>query len=165
MGYAVWFYGTDAIPVLQCVYPDLENRFPWDTNAPASWRKRQPLLFANRLPATVEDDFWAANDPTSSLHRWRASLPPHTGVYTTKRIVQGEEPVTHVFHDSNDGAWQFHGPTESKDEDCILACLHHVVDRDPSVESLFDLPPGWNAHRDGPAAAWVRELTQDSEAG
>src|SRR5579872_5655308 len=30
MGYAVWFYGGDEFQALQCVYPDLGNRFPWD---------------------------------------------------------------------------------------------------------------------------------------
>jgi Domain of unknown function (DUF4262) len=30
VGYATWFYGEDSFPVFQCVYPDLENRFPWE---------------------------------------------------------------------------------------------------------------------------------------
>jgi hypothetical protein len=29
MNLAVWYYGEDDFPVLQAVYPDLENKFPW----------------------------------------------------------------------------------------------------------------------------------------
>src|ERR1700676_5364645 len=45
MGYAMWFYGGDEFPVLQCVYPDLENRFPWEAEFDSDWRGRQALLF------------------------------------------------------------------------------------------------------------------------
>ena len=68
MGHAVWFYGEDNFPAVQCIYPDLENRFPWEPNFDASWRERQALLFASALSSRVEMDFWSANDPQSSLH-------------------------------------------------------------------------------------------------
>jgi hypothetical protein len=92
MGYATWFYGEDSFSVLQCVYPDLDNRFPWDEGFTARWRARQPLLFPNCPPSVVEVDFWATNDPKSSLHRWTLPLPPHTGVYSTKRIMARAVP-------------------------------------------------------------------------
>jgi Domain of unknown function (DUF4262) len=159
MGYAVWFQGGATFPVLQCVYADLSNRFPWDEGSTAKWRQRQPLLFPNPITCSVEQDFWAANDPESSLHNWKLPLPPHTGVYTTKRIVNGDEPVTHVFHDSDDNAWQFHGTSDQNGQDCVLVCLHHLVDKDRSIETVFDLLPGWSARRDGPSKPWVREMT------
>jgi len=158
MGYAVWFYGGDSFPVFQCVYPDLNNRFPWDEGFPAEWRERQPFLFPSHETSLVEQDFWAANDPKSSLYSWKLPWPPHTGVYTTKRVVNGDEPVTHVFHDGDD-AWQFHGPSDSNQEDCVLACLHHVLDKDRTIENVFDLPAGWNARRDGPSRPWTRQVT------
>jgi hypothetical protein len=166
MGYAVWFYGGDNFSALQCVYPDLNNHLPWDEAFDVNWRDRQPLLFPHSLPSRVEQDFWAANDSDSSLHDWKFTDLPHTGVFTTKRVMSGDDPVTRVFHDVEDGAWQFHGPDESKTEDLAYVCFHHIVDKDPSIEGLADLPVGWCAWRKDATAPWVRELTApDADEG
>ncbi|MFY9561320.1 MAG: DUF4262 domain-containing protein [Terriglobales bacterium] len=165
MGYAVWFYDGDDFTALQCVYPDLDNHFPWDEDFDAKWRNRQPLLFPHALPPHVEDDFWAANDPDSSLHDWKFTDPPHTGVFTTKRVMTGEDPVTRVFHDLEDGAWQFHGPGESKREDLTYVCFHHILDKDPTIKELADLPRGWCAWRGKVTELWSRELTREDADG
>jgi len=159
MGYAVWFYRGDEFDVLQCVYPDLENRFPWDESFDEMWRKRQPLLFPHALNPNVEADFWAANDPNSSLHNWKFSDSPHAGVFTTKRVMSGDDSVTRVFHDIEDGAWQFHGPQETDPKDLAYVCLHHVIDKDASIGELHDLPLGWSAWREDVTSPWRRELT------
>jgi hypothetical protein len=166
MGYAVWFYGRDEFAVLQCVYPDLSNRLPWDEGFDGSWRSRQPLLFEHSLNHNVESDFWAANDPTSSLHNWNFNDSPHTGVFTTKGVMSGKDPVTRVFHDIEDGAWQFHGPQETDPKDLAYVCLHHVIDKDRSISELHDLPLGWCAWREGAGSPWSRELSPpDGEGG
>jgi hypothetical protein len=157
MGYSVWFYGEDNFPALQCIYPDLENRFPWEPNFDSGWRERQALLFANPPSSRVETDFWSANDPQSSLHDWSFSDPPHTGVYATNLVVSGAEPVLYVVHDPEDGAWQFHGASESKIETSAIVCFHHVVDKDASIKELADLPWGWCAWRDAISDPWIRE--------
>ena len=159
MGYAVWFYGGDGFQVLQCVYPDLGNRFPWDDGFDTNWRDRQPLLFPHSLASRVEEDFWAANDSNSSLHDWKFKDPPHTGVFTTKRVMSGEDGITRVFHNVEDGAWQFHGPHESKPEDLAYVCLHHIIDKDPTINELSNLPPGWCAWREEVMAPWARDLS------
>jgi len=159
MGYAVWFYGGDGFQALQCVYPDLRNRFPWDEGFETSWRDRQPLLFPHSLTSRAEEDFWAANDSNSSLHDWKFNDQPHTGVFTTKRVMSREDAITRVFHDIEDGAWQFHGPHASKPEDVSYVCFHHIVDRDPTITELSDLPPGWCAWRQIATTPWIRELT------
>jgi hypothetical protein len=162
--YATWFYGSDLFPVFQCIYPDLENRFPWEDSFDESWRNRQALLFSTTSITTLERDSWASHDPESSLYDWKFSDLPHTGVYTTKRIMGGDEPILYVYHDQDDGAWQFHGPSESKAESAALVCFHHIVDKDPSIMELIDLPPGWSAVRENVGCAWSRELTPvDSE--
>jgi hypothetical protein len=157
VGYAKWFYGADPFPVFQCIYPDLHNRFPWEEQFDASWRCRQALLFAAAESTGLENDFWAFHNPQSSLYDWNFSDPPHTGVYTTNRIMRRDEPIVYVSHDIEDGAWQFHGPSESKVESAALVCFHHIVDNDPSVKALSDLPRGWRASRDRTSDPWVRE--------
>jgi hypothetical protein len=159
MGYALWFYGGEDFSALQCVYPDQGNRFPWDDDFDSKWRSRQPLLFPHSLSSRVEEDFWAANDPNSSLKNWKFNEPPHTGVFTTKRVINGDEPVMRVFHDIEDGAWQFHGAGESESEDITYACFHHIVDRDSTIQDLADLPTGWCAWRENVSTPWIRELS------
>ena len=44
LGYGRWFYKGDDFPVLQCVWPDRQGRFPWDPGAPEGFRARQPVL-------------------------------------------------------------------------------------------------------------------------
>lgn len=157
VGYASWFYGDDPFQIFQCIYPDLENRFPWDECFDQSWRRRQALLTANASPTGLELDFWGFHNPKSSLYDWKFSDPPHTGVFTTKRIMKDEEPIVYVSHDLDDGAWQFHGTSESARESISYVCFHHIVDKDSSIGELHDLPLGWRARRDSPSAPWTRE--------
>lgn len=71
-----------------------------------------------------------------------------------------EEPITRVFHDAEDGAWQFHGPAESKREDIAYVCFHRIIDGDRTIEELSDLPLGWSAWRKEVTAAWIRGVTR-----
>jgi hypothetical protein len=156
VGYASWFYGGDPFPIFQCIYPDLENRFPWDEGFDQSWRRRQALLIANLDSTPLEHDFWGFHNSESSLHDWKFADAPHTGVFTTKRVMRDEEPIVYVSHDLEDGAWQFHGASESSRESISYVCFHHIVDKDSSIRELHDLPLGWRAWRDSPSAPWTR---------
>ncbi len=165
VGHASWFYGESRFPVFQCIYPDLQNIFPWEKDFDVSWRRRQVQLFKGAdQSGRLEGDFWASHDPNSSLYSWKFSDPPHTGAFTTKRIAAGKEPVTYVSHDLDDGSWQFHGPSESLAEDACILCLHHFVDQDPTIAELKDLPGGWIARRDSTSEPWIREVHPNEDA-
>jgi hypothetical protein len=43
-GYALWFYQSDDFPVLQCVWPDKDERWPWDPQFNPPWKPKQPVL-------------------------------------------------------------------------------------------------------------------------
>ena len=45
LGYASWFYDGEIYPVLQCIWPDKNNLFPWDADFNPNWVWAQPLLF------------------------------------------------------------------------------------------------------------------------
>ena len=154
MGWAVWYYGGADFPVLQAVYPDLENRFPWDDGFDTAFE--QPLMQFAAPMTRVEDDFWASADPTSSLFDWKFPDPPHTGVFLSETVHTGAEPVTYVSHDAEDGAWQFLGDSMSDGGGPVISCFHHPIDRDPTLAELADLPPGWYAQRDKAGEPWVR---------
>ena len=55
---ATWFYEGAEFPVLQAVYPDLENRFPEDMNFDLKFA--QPLLQPEKSFGQIEKEFWNA---------------------------------------------------------------------------------------------------------
>lgn len=85
---------------------------------------------------------------------WPFHDAPNFSAFTTRQVMERLEPILVVCHEEDDGAWQFiGGPWE--DEDLIIICLEHAVERDPSVRELADLPRGWGARRVGEGAPWV----------
>ena len=63
-----------------------------------------------------------------------------------------------VTHDLDDEGWQFvngHGDTDDA-KNGMLVHPEHLVELDPSVISLGDLPLGWMATRADRGAPWVR---------
>lgn len=162
MGLASWYYQDAAYPVIQAVYPDLENRFPEDEGFDV--RFAQPLLQPNRTSTQLETDFWASADPRSSLFDWKFAEPPHTPVFLSVAVQSGEEKVTYVSHDREDGAWQFLGDSMTGGKPPVISCFHHPIDRDRSLEELADLPAGWWAERAAPGEPWIRHV-DESEPG
>jgi hypothetical protein len=160
MNWANWYYGRTDYPVLQAVYPDLENRFPEDQGF--NRRFAQPLMQPGAEMGQVEIDFWDSVDGVGKFADWKFPDPPHTGAYLSNAVHQGKEPITYVSHDADDGAWQFLGDSMSE-SGAALVCLHHPLDDDPSLAELADLPLGWCAERETPSAPWNRYEHQIDE--
>lgn len=40
----------------------------------------------------------------------------------------------------------------------VIVCFSHIVDTDPTIRDLADLPPGWHAWRRSKDEPWIREL-------
>lgn len=164
MGWAIWYYGDDDFPVVQLVYPDLQNRFPEDEGFEGHFE--QPLMQSSAPMTRVENDFWASTDSDSSLFDWKFPDPPHTGVFLSKTVHDGTEPVTYVSHDVEDGAWQFLGDSMRDGGGPVLSCFHHPIDQDRSLVELADLPLGWCAERAEVGQPWVRKKhSTDGESG
>jgi hypothetical protein len=142
LGYATWFYDKSFdFPVLQLVWPDMQNNFPWDKDFNPDFTRRQPLLDRN-----TDFKFYEKRN---------------LGVYTTKQIFQGE-PILYVYHNEN-GDWQFHASDNPKIEDAILVCLEEIIKLDPSVNNIYHLQYGWSASRKSPEEDW--EYAEDPDAG
>jgi uncharacterized protein DUF4262 len=154
MGWAVWYYEGTDFPVLQAVYPDLENRFPEDKAFDKKFA--QPLTQPAALMTRVETDFWDSTNPESSLFDWKFPVPPHTQVFLSETVHNGTEPVTYVSHDASDGAWQFLGDSMTDGGGPVIVCFHHPIDRDLSLAELADLPQGWYATRSQVGQPWIR---------
>jgi len=159
MNWAIWYYDGPHFPVLQAVYPDLENRFPEDPGFDRAFE--QPLMQPGAASTNVEKDFWASTDPNSSLFDWKFSDPPHTRVFLSEAVHSGVEPITYVSHDAEDGAWQFLGDSMAGEGKPVISCFHHPVDNDPSLQDLADLPLGWYAVRTKRGEPWSRRQPRD----
>ena len=112
----------------------------------------------------MEEDFWASADPSSSLFDWKFPDPRHTRVFLSQAVNIGEEEVTYVSHDADDGAWQFLGDTMSGAKEPVISCFHHSVDKDPTLKELADLPLGWWAERAKIGEPWIRNQHDPDEA-
>lgn len=88
-------------------------------------------------------------------NKWLFLDPPNTAVFISRRILDGEEWIYYVSHDTEDGAWQFHpksGPTP--ESETAIVALRVVIDLDPSIISLMNLPLGYCAWRDERTDDW-----------
>ncbi len=85
---------------------------------------------------------------------------PNGLVITTRQVMEQAWPILLVTHDGDDPrGWQFlngRGDTDDRSNG-IPVHVDHVIERDPSVTELADLPPGWHAWRETEGHPWVRE--------
>jgi hypothetical protein len=92
---------------------------------------------------------------------WQFEDPPNVAVIANRRVVKGDDWIGLVYHDADDGAWQFHinDPGPLKESDAMVVSLKSIVQMDPSVAELADLHRGWHAWRNSPASPWQRAET------
>lgn len=79
----------------------------------------------------------------------------NTAVITTKYVLDDQSPILYVFH-FEDGYWQFSGPEEDLvDEDYRVVALEEIINKDPSVLEVSNLPYGGEAYRNSIKSPWV----------
>ncbi|NML35491.1 hypothetical protein [Paraburkholderia antibiotica] len=90
--------------------------------------------------------------------KWAFADPPNVAVIANRKIVYAHEWIAYVSHDSDDGAWQFHtnDPEPPMESDAVVVSLQSIVNLDPSVAKLADLPLGWHAWRGSKDEQWQR---------
>ena len=73
-----------------------------------------------------------------------------------RTVLEGRMPALQVVHTA-DGDWLVaDGENDPNDpEGCEAAHLWHVLERDPSLDELASLPPGFVADRDRRGEPWV----------
>jgi hypothetical protein len=82
-------------------------------------------------------------------------------VFTTRQVLEREEPILRVTHDTDDYGWQFLG-SEARAEDAKIISLEEAVELDRSVLQVADLPVGWHAWRASVEEPWIREIIPDA---
>lgn len=88
---------------------------------------------------------------------WPFDQPENCAVISVRQVMLEGAPVLLVAHDEEDHGWQFLAGGEFRTEDGVVVSFRSVVLKDPTLLEIADLPPGWQAHRNGLGATWVRE--------
>ena len=93
-----------------------------------------------------------------SAANWPFKDPPNVAVFVNRRILHESAWIAYVSHDADDGAWQFHtsDSTPPRQEDATIVALRQIVQLDPAVSGLADLPLGWHAWRKSRNSEWHR---------
>ena len=88
---------------------------------------------------------------------WPFPDPPDTEAITLRRILEGRTPILLVTHDADEeSSWQFLDGEQIFEDDGIPILLGEIVQFDPSLLELGDLPAGWHARRDACDRPWIR---------
>ena len=90
------------------------------------------------------------------LEGWPFIDPPDLAVITVAQVLRGALPILYVAHDEDDGGWQFLTGEAVEVSDAMVVGLGEIVEHDPSLAELADLPTGWCATRADRLSAWVR---------
>lgn len=69
-------------------------------------------------------------------------------VITTKKILENKDKIYTVYHDSDDGMWQFIGNSDSDNSEVCLVSLEEICKLDDSVNYLYDMPCGFMAYKE-----------------
>ena len=87
---------------------------------------------------------------------WPFKNPPQSLVFASKSIVLREQAVDFAVHDELDDSWRFYDENHREaDGTALLPVLFwDIVQTDPSLARLADLPPGWQAKRIYPSCEW-----------
>jgi hypothetical protein len=92
------------------------------------------------------------------MDEWRFQDPPNVAVIVNRRIVEDGDLVAYVSHDESDGGWQFHVSDSPglNENDAMVVSLRNMVQLDPTLSDLADLPLGWHAWRESKDSRWHR---------
>ena len=85
-------------------------------------------------------------------------FPAELGAVVQRTVADGLLPARYVAH-TVDNAWMVGDEVNDPNVTGASVAMHirHVVDRDPSLEQLATLPPGFQARRRSDRDPWVIE--------
>ncbi|MFF3762538.1 hypothetical protein ACFYYR_00345 [Streptomyces sp. NPDC001922] len=85
-------------------------------------------------------------------------FPRDLGAVVQRTVAEGDLPALTVVHDT-DGDWLVGDGVNDPNLPgaCIVHCLVHLAEADPSLAETATLPPGYAAYRDGPDQPWSIE--------
>ncbi|GMT48494.1 MAG: hypothetical protein IEMM0008_0033 [bacterium] len=87
--------------------------------------------------------------------KYKFSDPKNTASIMCSHVLENQMPILYVTHDEDDGGWQFLcGAENHEDQHGRIIALFEVTTIDPSVNKLYDMPPGVGAERESRNDQW-----------
>jgi hypothetical protein len=80
---------------------------------------------------------------------------------TTRRVIEEGHPIVHVTHFSEDHSWAFVDGAPFEMSSALMVLMGRVIDKDPSLLEIADLPPGWVATRQAVGDPWRRSANHE----
>lgn len=79
-----------------------------------------------------------------------------TAVFTTKFVFDNKD-ITTVYHEEEDGAWQFFSddPFDNYEDVARIVSLGEIIALDSSLLELAEMPEGYYAHRHSRQDNWT----------
>ena len=142
-GKAINFYNTKEFPVLQLVWTDRANNFPWEKDYEEEFKYRQPLLDRN------------------AIFKFREA--ENLATFTTRQWLELNKPILRVIHDS-EGDWQFL-TGDQMPEDIKIVALEQLILKDKTLNDVFNLDYGESAEREFLGGKWTRTKMEDDDHG
>jgi hypothetical protein len=96
----------------------------------------------------------------------RRFAAPRGRVMTTDQVMEQDRPILLVTHgDDESGGWRFVNGRGDIDESShgISVHIQQMIERDPSLSAIADLPLGWRAWRSSEDASWNRAPNEASD--
>jgi hypothetical protein len=78
----------------------------------------------------------------------------NTACFTCRHVVRESAEILHVTHYADDGAWQFLCACDHAAEDLLIVGMGEIVQIDPSVNALYEMPEGVGASRETRTGEW-----------
>src|SRR5262245_8035360 len=82
--------------------------------------------------------------------------PSDIAVVTTQEILDGRLPILLVIRDPGPGGWQFLDGEPLEGRDPVAIAKPDLLQLDPRLVEVTNLPVGWFAEREQPGAPWRR---------
>jgi len=77
----------------------------------------------------------------------------NTAVLTSKYVMSRESPIVYIAH-HDDGTWEFWGKEIIDEAEIMVVSLGQIIQVDPSVLDVADLPVEFNAIREKEKSPW-----------
>jgi len=87
---------------------------------------------------------------------WVFDQARNVATITTRQVIHENYPILSAVHYDDDDSWGFTCGTTNKSEDLMVVGMGEIVDRDLTLKSIADLPPGWSAFRKSINDEWIR---------
>jgi len=95
------------------------------------------------------------------MENWPFDQEENVAAITTRQVLREGHAVLRVVHYSDDHSWAFTCGTTDDPADGLVVGMGCIVEKDTTLLSIADLPPGWGACREAPGLPWERYELED----